>query len=66
MTGTKIAATMGTGAMIAVTEETGAMTVETGAMIAVTEETIKQKRGPFSTRMNDKASSTLAFFLCAL
>lgn len=48
------------------TEETGAMTVETGAMIAVTEETIKQKRGPFSTRMNDKASSTLAFFLCAL
>lgn len=43
-----------------------AETVETGAMIAATEETIEQKRDPFSTRMNDKASSTLAFFLCAL
>jgi len=41
-------------------------TVEIGAMIAGTGETIEQKFDPFSTRMNDKASSTLAFFLCAL
>jgi len=62
MTGTKIAATMGTGAMTVETVET----VEIGAMIAGTGETIEQKFDPFSTRMNDKANSTLAFFLCAL
>jgi hypothetical protein len=62
MTGTKTVEIVGTMEIVG----TGAMAVETVAMIAGTGETIEQKRDPFSTRMNNKASSTLAFFLCAL